>query len=96
MKKDIGDYFPPIGKPYEPKKRRKLTDVIPGVVYTDPECLAVIQRRDKNAKDDYIKEFNKEVEKELKVIAQKKKTDPHYVTEDKYVKRSSRIASKKN
>ena len=65
------------------------------MVYTDPECMAVIKRRDKNANDDYVKEIHKEVAKELKVIAQKKKTDPDYVTEDKYVKRSSRLASKK-
>ena len=64
------------------------------MIYTDPECMAVIKRRDKNANDDYVKEIHKEVAKELKVIAQKKKTDPDYVTEDKYVKRSSRLAAK--
>ena len=65
------------------------------MVYTDPECMAVIKRRDKNANDDYVKEIHKEVAKELKVIAQKNKTDPEYVTEDKYVKRSHRLAAKK-
>ena len=50
------------------------------------------KRRDKNANDDYVKEIHNEVAKELKVIAQKKKTDPDYITEDKYVKRSSRLA----
>ena len=64
------------------------------MVYTDPECMAVIKRRDKNANDDYVKEIHKEVAKELKVIAQKNKTDPNYITEDKYVKRSSRLAAK--
>ena len=55
----------------------------------------MIKRRDKNANDDYVKEIHKEVAKELKVIAQKNKTDPDYITEDKYVKRSSRLAAKK-
>ena len=57
----------------EPRKRRKLLDVIPGIVYTEPNCMEVIKKRDKNAKDDYVEEYEKEVQKGLKEIEKRNK-----------------------
>ena len=66
----IRDFFPKIGNPsktgVQRKRRAKITDQFPTPVYTDPRCLAIIKSRDKDANADYVKEFKKELAKNIK------------------------------
>ena len=65
-KKNIRDFFPQINAPVETKPRKKITDDFPTLDYTDPRCLEIIKQRDKQANDDYVKEFHDELNKNIK------------------------------
>ena len=65
-KKSIKEYFPKIGVPPERKTRRSMMDDFPTCVYTNPQCLAVIKKRDKDANAPYVKEFHDEIKKKTK------------------------------
>ena len=70
-KTKIGDFFPPLDteQAKKPRKqRKKLTDEFPSTVYTDPECLAIIKKRDKQANAPYVKQLEKELKEKLKDI----------------------------
>ena len=51
------DFFPKIGTPAVKRTRKPVTDQFPTVVYTDPQCLQIIEERDKDANASYVKEF---------------------------------------
>ena len=65
-RKKIWDYFPRINEQVQRKPRKKITDEFPTTEYTDPRCLAIIKQRDKQANADYVKEFNDELNKNIK------------------------------
>ena len=65
-RKKIRDYFPWINEPVQRKPRKKITDEFSTTEYTDPRCLAIIKQRDKQANADYVKEFNDELNKNIK------------------------------
>ena len=65
-KKSIKEYFPKIGVPQQNKGRRSVTDQFPTVVYTDPECLEIIKKKDKDSEAAYVKEFHSEINDKLK------------------------------
>ena len=65
-KKSIKEYFPKIGVPPERKTRRSVMDDFLTCIYTDPQCLEVIKKRDKDANAPYVKEFLVEIKKQTK------------------------------
>ena len=65
-KKSIKEYFPKIGVPEQNKGRRSVTDQFPTVMYTDPECLEIIKKKDKDSEAAYVKEFHSEINDKLK------------------------------
>ena len=66
-RKNIRDYFPRINEPVTRKPRKKITDDFPTTDYTDPRCLEIIRERDKQSNAPYVKQFNDELKKNLKI-----------------------------
>ena len=59
------DFFPTIGTPTMRRTRKPLIDQFPTALYTDPECLQIIKKCDKDANASYVKEFHSEVNENL-------------------------------
>ena len=40
-------------------------DQFPTSIYTDPQCLEIILKKDKDANADYVRKFEEEIQKKL-------------------------------
>lgn len=60
-KKSIKDYFQKPELKKQPQKRKTIMSQMPTSVFTDPACLELIRKRDKDRDQDYCKEFEQEL-----------------------------------
>ena len=59
------DFFPTIGTPAVRRTCKPVSDQFQTTLYTDPECLQIINKRDKDANAAYVKEFEAEITQKL-------------------------------
>ena len=65
-KTSIKEFFPKINQPVFKKPSRKMTDDFPSQEYTDPRCMMLIKKRDKQANAPQVKEFHDELKNKIK------------------------------